>query len=171
MWRTRRLLLDHNSLPGCYMPQRWRQASEPARLQLQCCPSVAATLSNETYRAGSRGASRRSFGPVRFVPHASGIRSARDGDTDGTLIVIYGAAANVGSDERPSLKESALNTIEEAARRLPQRPSSGVDTPLELATRPATPALDVGTEAHEAAAPGPEVLSRLQAQWAGERLS
>ena len=61
-----------------------------------------------------------------------------------------------------------MNTIEEAARRLAHLRSSGVDTPLELATRPATPVLDAGIEEHEAAAPGPEVLSHLRAQWAGE---
>ena len=62
-----------------------------------------------------------------------------------------------------------MNTIEEAARRLAQLRSPGVDTPLELATRPATPPLDVGTGEHEVAAPEPEVSSRLRAQGAEER--
>ena len=61
-----------------------------------------------------------------------------------------------------------MNTIEEAARRLAQLRSSGVDTPSEPATRPATPPLEVGTGEHEVAAPGPEGLSGLRAQWAGE---
>ncbi len=62
-----------------------------------------------------------------------------------------------------------MNTIEEAARRLAQLRSAGVDTPSEPATGPATPPLEVGTGEHEVAAPRPEDLSGLRAQWAGER--
>jgi outer membrane biosynthesis protein TonB len=62
-----------------------------------------------------------------------------------------------------------LNTIEEAARRLAQLRSSGVDRPSEPATGPATPPLEVSTGEHEVAAPRPEDLSGLRAQWAGER--
>ena len=62
-----------------------------------------------------------------------------------------------------------MNTIEEAARRLAQLRSSGVDTPSEPATGPATPPLEVGTGEHEVAAPRPEGSSGLRAQWAGER--
>ena len=62
-----------------------------------------------------------------------------------------------------------MNTIEEAARRLSHLRSSGVDTSSEPATRPATPPPEVGTGEHEVAAPGPEGLSGLRAQWAGER--
>ena len=59
-----------------------------------------------------------------------------------------------------------MNTIEEAARRLVQQRSAGVDTPLDPATGPATPPLEVGTGEHEVAAPRPE---GLRAQWNGER--
>ena len=62
-----------------------------------------------------------------------------------------------------------MNTIEEAAHRLAQLRSAGVDTPSEPATGPATPPLEVRTGEHEVAAPGPEGLSGLRAQWAGER--
>ena len=62
-----------------------------------------------------------------------------------------------------------MNTIEEAARRLVQQRSAGVDTPSDLATGPATPPLEVGAGEHEVAAPRPEGLSGLQTQWAGER--
>ena len=57
-----------------------------------------------------------------------------------------------------------MNTIDEAARRLAQLRSTGVDTPSEPATEPATPPLEVGTGEHEVAAPGPEGLSGLRAQ-------
>src|SRR5687767_7479119 len=56
----------------------------------------------------------------------------------------------------PECEESALNTIEEAARRLVQQRSAGVDTPLDPATGPATPPLEVGTGEHEVAAPRTE---------------
>lgn len=69
----------------------------------------------------------------------------------------------------PESEESALNTIEEAARRLAQLRSSGVDTPSEPATGPATPPLEVGTGEHEVAALRPEGLSGLRPQCAGER--
>ena len=62
-----------------------------------------------------------------------------------------------------------MNTIEEAAHRLGQLRSSGVDTPSDPATAPPTPPPEVGTGKHEVAAPRPEGLSALRAQWAGER--
>ena len=62
-----------------------------------------------------------------------------------------------------------MNTIEEAASRLAQLRSSGVDTLSEPATGPATPLLEVGTGEHEAAALAPEGLTGLRTQWAEER--
>ncbi len=62
-----------------------------------------------------------------------------------------------------------MNTIEEAARRIEQLQSSGVDTRLEPAGGPAAPLLEVRTGKHEVAAPGLEGLSGLRAQSAGER--
>ena len=61
-----------------------------------------------------------------------------------------------------------MNTIEEAARRLAQQRSAGVDTPSEPATGRATPPLEVGTGEHEVAALRPEGAG-LRAQWTGER--
>ena len=62
-----------------------------------------------------------------------------------------------------------MNTIEEAARRIEQLQSSGVDTPSDPATAPATPTREVDTREHEVAAPRPEGLSGVLAQWNGER--
>ena len=62
-----------------------------------------------------------------------------------------------------------MNTIEEAARRIEQLQSSGVDTPSDPATAPATPPREVDTREHEVAAPRPEGLSGVLAQWTGER--
>ena len=62
-----------------------------------------------------------------------------------------------------------MNTIEEAARRLAQLRSAGVDTPSEPATGPATPPLEVGTGEHEVAAPGPEGCPAWGRNGAGER--
>lgn len=64
-----------------------------------------------------------------------------------------------------------MNTIEEAARRIAQLQSSGVDTRLEPAGGTAAPPIEVGVGAHEAAAPGPEGFSGLQAQWVVEPAS
>ncbi|MGZ9014576.1 MAG: hypothetical protein ACXW2L_20195, partial [Burkholderiales bacterium] len=52
-----------------------------------------------------------------------------------------------------------MNTIEEAARRLTQLRSAGVDTAPDPATGPATPPLEVGAGEHEAAVPRPAGLS------------
>ncbi len=62
-----------------------------------------------------------------------------------------------------------MNTIEEAARRIEQLQSSGVDTPSDPATAPATPTREVDTREHEVAAPRPEGLSGVLAQWNDER--
>ena len=62
-----------------------------------------------------------------------------------------------------------MNTIEEAAHRLGQLRSSGVDTPSDPETGPATRPLEVDTGEREVAAPRPEGLSGLRAQWSAER--
>ncbi len=62
-----------------------------------------------------------------------------------------------------------MNTIEEAARRIEQLQNPGVDPRLESPGGPAGPPLEVSTWEHEVAAPGPDGLSGLRAQWTGER--
>ena len=57
-----------------------------------------------------------------------------------------------------------MNTIEEAARRIEQLQSSGVDTPSEPSSRPAALPLEVDTGEHELAALRPEGMSGLRVQ-------
>ena len=64
----------------------------------------------------------------------------------------------------PQSEESALDTIEEAARRIEQLQSSGVDTPSEPSSRPAALPLEVDTGEHELAALRPEGMSGLRVQ-------